>query len=262
MVRSDDDAGSCAAGVPKSVWFTGSNFVAAVAMPENFFARAYTPLAPGGSAESVLGTSHVEAIFTPTTNSSRADSVFARLADGRVFGVGNNYHAALGIDDTTAYLSAPTLLPGWSGVSRITPSAFVTLGVFPDGRILAAGDASTGSLGVAASNTLQRAPSAIPGLNGVRYAAISDSPSAAFAITADGLYFWGTDQSFSEAAQAEPLAVATPGAGPFTTLSLSSGHVAAIDERGAVYTWGADSAGQLGCGKCGAQTSPRLVTTP
>jgi alpha-tubulin suppressor-like RCC1 family protein len=184
------------------------------------------------------------------------------LADGRVFAFGSNDYGQLGSADGPLRPSVPIQMPGWGGVVLIAPSAYVTLGLFPDGSLLASGDASFGSLGVPASSVMQRTPSAIAGLSGVRCVAISDSPPAAFAATDEGLYYWGTDSSFLSASQGAPLLVVKGDGGRFTSLSLSSGHVAALDARGAVYTWGADSSGQLGCGSCGNQASPRLVTLP
>jgi len=260
MVRSEAADGSCAPDAPKSVWMTGPPANASTG--QSFFASAYAPLAPGGSPGSVLGASHVEAVFTATTNLPFADSVFARLADGRVFAFGSNDYGQLGSADGPLRPSVPIQTPGWGGVVLIAPSAYVTLGLFPDGSLLASGDASFGSLGVPASSVMQRTPSAIAGLSGVRCVAISDSPPAAFAATDEGLYYWGTDSSFLSASQGAPLLVVKGDGGRFTSLSLSSGHVAALDARGAVYTWGADSSEQLGCGSCGNQASPRLVTLP
>jgi len=259
MVRSESSDGSCSADTPKSVWFTGTNLVSGVAIPENLFAQPYAPLAPGGSPGSLLGTSWVEAVFTPTTNA--ADSIFVRLADGRVFGWGNNTHGVLGTDDTSTYPLVPTLLPHWFGVAQLAPSGVVTLGVFPDGRVLAAGDGVTGLLGDAASNGVRRAPSAVAGLSSVSYAAISESPPGAVVIDHGALFYWGTDSNVHAQPEPVPAPIASE-AGPFTAVSLSSSHVAARGPHDAVYTWGADYPGQLGCGSCGAHTDPRLVTLP
>lgn len=69
-----------------------------------------------------------------------------------------------------------------------------------------------------------------------------------------------TAQVFGVATAGTPAtSLATVTVSRFTNIDASAGHVVALDANGTVWTWGANSSGQLG--RAGAATTPALVPT-
>jgi alpha-tubulin suppressor-like RCC1 family protein len=259
MLRSETQAGTCIANEKRSVWFTGSSLTGYDSgLAPGFYAKKYEPLNPGGQ-QSVLGDSWVVSLFG-NNYYVNSISLYAKLNDGRVFVWGSNFSGQLGLNDQTAR-SLPTEAPAWNGVQTIVSSSEVTLGVLPNGTVLAAGSPSGQTLGLGGSSTTnQKTPILIPQLAGVTSIGVATSSSSAFAVVDGGLRFWGSSTSFGEAS-ATPR-VYPNGSATLVAVSVGNYHALGIDARGGVYAWGTNQIYNLGCEACDQYKVPTLLTVP
>ncbi len=258
MLRSETPGRTCVANEKRSVWYAGSSLTGYDSgLPTSLYAKKYNRLTPG-DAQGLIGDNWVVALFGNSYNGN-AMSLYARLNDGRIFAWGNNRGGQLGLNNQQAR-DVPTEVAGWSGVRSFTTSSEVTLGLTADGTVLAAGDKSGDALGLANVTGFQTIPVRIDGLTGVSAIAVGSSQTAAFAVVNGELRYWGSSGHFG-APSSTPRPFPSP-ADPLITVSAGNIHVLAIDNRGAVYSWGGNQIGGLGCGACDDSKIPTLVTVP
>ena len=94
--------------------------------------------------------------------------------------------------------------------------------------------------------------------------------SGGFALYVNGtVWSWGmraNRQLGRETSSSLPARVETPaaiaGLPPIAMLAAGHGHVLAVGRNGTVWSWGANSAGQLGTGSLGERTMPAKVSLP
>ena len=141
--------------------------------------------------------------------------------DGRIFGAGSNNRGQLGTGDT---------------FTTATPRAVVSTGVLADKTIVAIATGTFHSL----------------------------------ALDADGgIYAWGENESGqlgdgTTTDRNAPMAVdlsSIPSGRKIVEIAAGSGHSAAIDDEGVVYTWGDNSNGQLGDGTTTTRLTPTSLST-
>ena len=185
-------------------------------------------------------------------------------------GIGTAAHAAPTPENgpaaggTEVTVEAP--IGAYAGVSA---GYFSTLAFTEDGTLFSWGSNVAGQLG---DGTLEdRAEAVAVQLpEGVGATAVSMGLNHALAIGDDGnVYAWG-DNGFGELGTGTasdepvttPVAVALPEGVTFTEISAMAGYSAAIGSDGLVYTWGANTSGQLGDGTFDDRALPEAVATP
>ena len=178
--------------------------------------------------------------------------------DGLVYCWGNNDYGQLGDGSTTAR-SSPTLVPGLTGVARITAGSNSTCAVLSDGSAQCWGRNYSGELGDG-SNTNHPSPNVVPGLTGVDSIAMGSMHVCA--RSKDGsVRCWG-DNSFGQLGDGTTVQRLSPTIVPGLTgvseLSLGGNHSLALTTDGVVHAWGSNSSGQQ-CKTGGDALSPAAV---
>ena len=258
MLRSETQGRTCVADEKRSVWYTGSSLTGYESgLPRLLYAKKYNRLTPG-DAQGLIGDNWVVALFG-NTYYVNSISLYARLNDGRIFAWGNNMAGQLGLNDKSPR-DVPTEVAGWSGVRSLAGSSEVTLGLAADGTVLAAGSGSGKTLGLTSVTGFQTIPARIDGLTGVSAISVATSQPAAFAVANGELRYWGSSAWFG-APSSTPRPFPSP-ANPLVTVSVGTTHALAIDNRGAVYGWGSNEIGGLGCEACDDWKIPTLLTVP
>src|SRR5690606_31456867 len=112
------------------------------------------------SPVAVIGINSVVAI------SAKYAHTMALKADGTVYGWGDNYMGQLGDGTTGTYRTAPTPVPGLTGVTNISVGNLHTLAVKSDGTVWSWGHNWSGELGDG-STTSRATPAQINGLTDV-----------------------------------------------------------------------------------------------
>jgi alpha-tubulin suppressor-like RCC1 family protein len=187
----------------------------------------------------------------------------ALLKDGAVLAWGANITGQLG-NGTIVESLKPSLVPNLSGVAAVAAGTLHSLAVRSDGTVLAWGGGSSGELGngqtgYAASSLT---PFAVPGISGVTQVAAGAAHS--LALKSDGtVWAWGwnyfgqlgtgSTEIFGLApTQVKDLTGVTAiGAGASFSMALKS--------DGSIWTWGANSSGQLGNGSSTQSNVPVQV---
>jgi len=261
MVRSDVVGGTCAAGEPRSVWYTAS--ITGNETTSVRYAQRYAPLS-GGSALLSAGR-WVQEVVSSRNHGIQSNSVFALANDGRVYAWGNlNNQGQLGLGSTGA-VAAPQLAPGWEGARRIAAAGEVTLALMADGSIKGAGWNPSASLGIGpVSSDVVSTPTALPGIAGAHDVSTASNRSGSMALVNGQLRYWGSNDNFANGVQAVPIAIAAP-ATPLSSVSVGGYVAVAIGPGSVVYAWG--DATLRGCEPngtdCNAPTPlPTMVTLP
>jgi len=166
---------------------------------------------------------------------------------GALYAWGSNNAGALG-DGTTAQKPVWTNKIGNSSWTYVDAgNNYNTVGIDINGRLFCWGDNTYGQLGdgttVSKSSPIQIGTSS--------WSAVSAYYGAALAIDTTGrLYAWGLNSSGQLGTgdtinRSSPVQIGVSKSN-WVTVSTGQGHSAAIDNAGALYTWGLDSSGQLG----------------
>ncbi|MBF0450216.1 MAG: hypothetical protein HQK75_05900, partial [Candidatus Magnetomorum sp.] len=230
-----------------------------------------------GTGENGSGTDHYTPtqitefyIFTKVSagqDDTGPTSNLALLADGTVWGWGNNGYAQLGDGTTTNRneLSANDHL--WS-VKDISVGGHHSMALQTDGTVWTWGDNDHGQQGRGTTGgSLQLTPAVVSGLANVR--AIAAGHSFCMALQADGtVKTWGQGGSGQlgnnmTGDENTPIQVSAPGGGGSLTniVSIAAGayHAIALRNDGTVWTWGMNGFGQLGDGFTMDQSLPVQV---
>jgi alpha-tubulin suppressor-like RCC1 family protein len=172
---------------------------------------------------------------------------------GAVWAWGNNDSGQLGTGTTTA-TATPTMIAGMTGITAVSAGYYHSMALTSTGAIVTWGDNTYGELG---NNTttasLTPIQLSIPG--SPVFTAISASAAGhSLAMTSTGsIYAWGYDQD-GECGDGQstnnllmPTKIVIAGNPVFTAISAgASGFSMALDNTGAVWTWGDNSASELG----------------
>lgn len=180
--------------------------------------------------------------------------------DGKAWCWGKNTNGALG-DNTTVTRSSPVSVVGGFTWKQIVTSEDSVHALKNDGTIWGWGSNVYGQLG---DNTGTTRSSPVSVVGGFTWKAVSAGGYNCAGVKSDDtLWAWGRNQSGSLGANvsswpwSSPLSVV----GGFTWKQLSSGyfHMAAIKSDNTLWSWGANSYGQLGDITTSSRSSPVSV---
>ena len=204
---------------------------------------------------------------TPIAISANDLNSLAIGSNEKLYAWGYNAKGELG-DGTTIDQDSPEVITLATNVSPVIISAGFEdgLAIGSDGKLYAWGD-SVGQLGDG-TTIVHESPEVITLASGVLPTATSPlAMGFSLAIGSDGkLYAWGTDGRSQLGDSMTTTQVQTPEAitlasGVFpTAISAGSYHSLAIGSDGKLYTWGENSAAQLGNGTTSAQDGPAAIT--
>lgn len=205
--------------------------------------------------QALAGFTNIMAVATSNSSS------YAVTGVGQVLAWGDNDRGQLGVGSTGG--SSPVAFSlSLAQIIAVTAGARHAVALRDDGTLWAWGANDAGQLGDG-STTDRNEPVAVLGASGtplLGITAISSAGNHNLAVDANGrVYAWGSNThgeagvnstaAFFSRAQLLPVPVAVRHA------VASETHCAALDQRGVVYGWGNNSAGQLGDG---TTTSRRL----
>jgi alpha-tubulin suppressor-like RCC1 family protein len=188
--------------------------------------------------------------------------------DGTVRAWGQNTYGQVG-DGTFTTRSNPVSVSGLTGIKMVAAGAYHSLALASNGTAWSWGGNATGQLGgpyyTYGSN--QDSPVQVSQssyvLSNIVY--IAGGELSSYAITSDSnLWAWG-DNDYGQLGSGYTggtLPAATQISGLTNVLSVAAGdnHVLALTSSGAVYSWGANSYGQLGNGTTNQSASPGLIS--
>lgn len=176
--------------------------------------------------------------------------VVALMTDGTLRAWGFNNYGGLG-DGTRVDQPVPVAVPGLSSVVAVAAGHGHTVALKADGTVWTWGYNQSGQLGDGTTED-RSTPVQVPQLSEI--AAIAAGYDYTLALKSDGtLWAWGANSNGQLGTGSEdgtnPTTTPTQVA-EFTTVAsmATAGHALAIGGDGHVWTWGPDSAGQLGDG--------------
>ncbi len=141
------------------------------------------------------------------------------------------------------------------------------LGLTTGGEVEAWGANAEGQLGDG-TRTESDVPVAVAAPDGVTFSAIAAGSSHSLALTTTGqVYAWGSNLlgqlgDGSTTDSEVPAPIDAPDGVTFTAIAAGGDHSLALSSTGAVYAWGANSAGQLGDGTTTSSDVPVRSTAP
>ena len=170
--------------------------------------------------------------------------------DGAVWTWGRNDFGQLG-DGTTQSRWQPAPVPGLFGVKAISAGESSTLALLQDGTLRAWGANHNGELGLQRYGDFVPSPVAVPGIDGV--IAIDSGVGHHLALRQDGVVWgWGLNDNGQLGNGTSGNLVLAPypvqNLSDVTAIAAGGWFSLALRGDGTVWTWGANSDGQLGIG--------------
>ncbi|MGI8808057.1 MAG: fibronectin type III domain-containing protein [Acidimicrobiales bacterium] len=189
----------------------------------------------------------VPGLFGVTAVASGAYHNVALRSDGTVWTWGWNGFGQLGTGSTGDVQHSPVPVPGLTGVTAIGAGFFHTLGVRPDGGVVAWGWNNYGQLGDG-STTDSPSPKPVPGLAGVK--AVAGGALHSLALGVDGgMSAWGWN-GVGQLGSRDNVDYHVPHPVPLgyrvTSIAAGAYHTYALRNDGRVSSWGWNAFGQLG----------------
>ncbi|BDR52164.1 hypothetical protein KIM372_00710 [Bombiscardovia nodaiensis] len=187
-------------------------------------------------------------------------------SDGQVYAWGYDWRGQLGIGNQSSTVVQQFILPTGVNAVEVAAGTEHSLVLGDDGKIYASGSNEYHQIDDSSTSSIYRTPIAISAPGGGRFAHIAAGDLFSLATTDDGnLYAWGQNDygqlGFSGTSTGLPRQVSLPAGVKITHLTAGNLSAAALTEEGDVYTWGENSAGQLGNGSW-TSTTPAKITIP
>ena len=195
--------------------------------------------------------------------------VLAATADGLLYVWGHNGYCQLGNGGTNQLLS-PSLCNSNlqdKKVTQLSCGSHHSVALTIDGEIYCWGQNNCGQVGSGTTSN-QPAPRKITAsLMGKFIIVIACSQASSFALTNSGeVYGWGYNGSGqlgigNNLNQANPHKVEALSKVVITNIVCGFGHTVILTDEGSLWTWGANSYGQLGSGNKANSLSPVLIAS-
>ncbi|MCL2105694.1 MAG: glycine-rich protein [Oscillospiraceae bacterium] len=207
-------------------------------------------------------------VFTEIWAGNNHEAI-AKGSDGKFYSWGRNNLGQLGLGDTTDR-DTPTEITGLNGknITEIHAGNYFFVAKGADGKFYGWGANDVGQLGLGGAMT-RYTPSEITGLNGKSITDIWVGNNFTFAKGADGkFYSWGSNNngqlglgdSGSATHRYTPTEVTALSDKNITDIWAPDSFVIAKGIDGKLYSWGRNSAGQLGLGDMTARNTPTEIT--
>ena len=209
--------------------------------------------APESSANAVLNPVRVAGLSNVVAISAGWEHALALKSDGTVWSWGLNEYGQLGNQPITGPFGVfnPTPVPGLSNIQSIAAGPLSSFAVAADGTVWAWGNNVNWELGDG-TNTRRPTPVHLTLITGV--SKIVAGSGTTFAIKQNGfLWSWGSNARGKLGIGTNDPYTSNPGfvAALSNVKAVASrwNNVVAVNGDGTVWTWGDDSAGQLGDGR-------------
>lgn len=215
------------------------------------YSQAFTPLPP------VFPAPIVQAQMS--TTDGRGDVSMVLLGDGTVWTIGDNRYGLLG-DGTTTSRSTWGMVPGLTGVRRISIMGGFVLALLADGTVRAWGANSSGQCGDGTTVSPRTTPVVTNALANVTQ--IAAGPVTGYAVSGGQLYSWGSGYNGERGDGLRTGSSTTPAvvtALADVTQVAAHGQGAFALAGGKVYGWGANSSAQLGNGTYDTSLVPSTI---
>ncbi|XP_015266274.1 PREDICTED: probable E3 ubiquitin-protein ligase HERC6 [Gekko japonicus] len=193
----------------------------------------------------------------------------AVCSNGRVFSWGAGTFGQLGTGELKDRLIAKKI-EGLSTckIIQVACGHYHSVALTKDGRVFSWGQNSYGQLGIGKEVSSQGRPQHIPALDGIPLAQVAAGGAHSFALSLSGVaYGWGRNhmhqlglsQSDPKEQVFKPHSVAALRNLDVIYISCGAEHTAVLTQDGNVFTFGDDSAGQLGRSSSTQKTGPQRV---
>jgi len=192
---------------------------------------------------------------------------------GTLYSWGLNNSGQVGIGTLTASVLFPTLVSGPAATSwtKVAAGSSFSFGTTATGLLYAWGANGSGQLGIA-SVTAVSSPVLVSGPVGMSWSAVAAGVSGNFGMAINStamLYGWGLNTSgqagiYSTTTVSSPVLVYGPVTNVISWTAVSAGgnHSLGITTTGQLYTWGLNTAGQLGIGSVTTQFQATQAVFP
>ncbi|CAI5784678.1 probable E3 ubiquitin-protein ligase HERC6 [Podarcis lilfordi] len=189
--------------------------------------------------------------------------------NGRVFSWGAGAFGQLGTGELKERL-IPKKVDGLSKykIIQVACGNYHSIALAKDGRVFSWGQNTHGQLGLGKEVTNQAGPQQISALDGIPLAQVAAGGSQSFALSLSGVvYGWGKNNAhqlgLSQADPKEqifkPHSIAALRKLDVIYVSCGDEHTAVLTQNGSVFTFGDDSAGQLGRSSSALKTGPEKL---
>ena len=192
----------------------------------------------------------------------------ARGGVGKVSCWGSDYHGVVGngavVGDVISP-AAPLVFPGNANVAQVDVGDYNACALSNGGLVTCWGPDGHGQLGNGAGSADVDAPPVpitLPAPGTASQIALGSEHACAL-LTDGTVTCWGLDSAGqlgngagSADVDAPPTPITLPAPGTAVSITAGAAHTCAVLTGGAVTCWGDDTAGQLGNGAAGSQTSP------
>uniref|UniRef100_A0A8C4WH69 HECT and RLD domain containing E3 ubiquitin protein ligase family member 6 n=1 Tax=Gopherus evgoodei TaxID=1825980 RepID=A0A8C4WH69_9SAUR len=176
---------------------------------------------------------------------------------GKVFSWGAGSEGQLGTGEFKEQSLIPKKIDGLSAlrIIQVTCGHFHSVALAQDGRVFSWAQNTHGQLGLGQEIPSQHSPQHVTSLSGIPVAQVAAGGGHTFALSLSGVvYGWGRNNArqlgLSHANRREqvfkPYAVAALTTIDVVYISCGDEHTAVLTQDGSVFTFGDDSAGQLG----------------
>ena len=230
-----------------TVWMLGSNTYGQMGTSTGYGSYDYTSL----DAVRVSGLSDIKAI------SMGEGHALALKADGTVWAWGMNDMGQLG-DETISYdhapggKSTPVMVKGLMNVTAVAAGNEFSMALKDDGTVWAWGRNDFGMLGDGMPGYIEMRNATAGQVKGLSHVtSIAAGVWYALALRNDGtVWAWGDNRYYGMLGDGTTdnrnLPVQATGLSGIVSISAGSDHNLALDKYGVVWSWGLDTAGQLG----------------
>ncbi|WP_161522234.1 RCC1 domain-containing protein [Bifidobacterium xylocopae] len=187
--------------------------------------------------------------------------------DGKIYAAGFNGSGQLGAGDTaTRKTPVAVAAPAGRRFVDIGAGKFHSLAITDQGRAYAWGANGKGQLGTTGGAT--SSPQAVAMPANVAFAQITAGDDYSAAVSDTGaLYTWGGNASGqlgdgTTTDKTGPTKISLPGDPAVQAIAAGGSHMIALTDDGTLYTWGANTGGQLGDGTTTGTASPQRLNLP